>query len=180
MVVKLDIQKFRQGLYWTNRYLLDLADPSDVSLEMIEAIANTEGNWHATTVTIVSARVSDMVEGTDNFIVYPLNITGAQLDGGDPIPGFVTLRADFGVGVGRPLRKYWRTYAAEALTSGGNWSNTFVAANQALLVTMLAEVPSICDPQGNRAVSVAVKTNLQMRQLRRGTRKKTQPVIPLG
>lgn len=180
MVVKLDIQKYRQGLYWTNRWLLDLASPGDVSQAMVLAVASVEQNFHATSVTIVSARVSDMVEGTDNFYIYPLNLVGGISDGGDPLPGYVTFRADMGVGPGRPLRKYWRTYVGESQIVGGVWAPAYVANAQTLLEGLMISVPTICDPQGNQWTSVAVKSNLQMRQLRRGTRKPLTPVIPVS
>jgi len=179
MVVKVDIQKTRGGLYWTNRYLLDVADPADVSDAMLQAIADAEGNWHATTVNFVSARVSDMVPNTDNFRIYPLAQAGAQNDGGNAIPGFVTLRCDMGVGPGRPLRKYYRTYAAQALITNGVYSSTFLSGDTTVMEDLLEAIPSICDPQGNRATSVAFKQQVQMRQLRRGSRKQATPVIPV-
>lgn len=179
MVVKVDIQKVRSAMYWTNRYLLDVDDPGDVSLAMVTEIAEREQNFHASTVTIISARVSDMVEGTDNFYIYPLNLVGSQSDGGEPVAGFITLRVDFGVGPGRPCRKYYRTYVGEDKTTGGSWAATHVAAVQTVMTNMIALIPTLCDPQGNHWVNAAVKSNLQMRQLRRGTRKKLEPVIPL-
>jgi hypothetical protein len=180
VVVKLDIQKFRQGMYWTNRYLLDLADPSSVSSTIVVAIASAEQNFHATSVTIISARASDMVEGTDNFFVFPLNLVGGINDGGEPLPGFITMRADFGVGQGRPLRKYWRTYVGEGQTTGGVWSPAYVSAVQTQVDYLVSSMSIICDPQGNNILNGVAKNQLQMRQLRRGTRKPTQPVIPVS
>jgi hypothetical protein len=180
MVVKVDVQKTRGGLYWTNRWLLALASPADVSNAMVTAICNEEAQLHATTVTIISVRVSDMVEGTDNFFIYPKNIPGTVTDVADPMPGFVTLRCDFGVGPGRPLRKYWRTYVGEGQTTGGVWAPSYVSVATDRMEELLTLVPSICDPQGNVATSVAVKSALQMRQLRRGTRKPLTPVIPVS
>lgn len=180
MVVKVDIQKTRQGLYWTNRWLLDAASPADVTVTMVENIAVREMNFHANTCIAVSARVSDMVPDTDNFYIYPLNFIGEQTDSTEPLPGYVTMRADFGVGPGRPLRKYWRVYIGEGHTTGGVWTSTYVDAVNTQMDLLLAAVPTICDPQGNVAITVAAKSQLQMRQLRRGTRKRTEPVIPLA
>jgi hypothetical protein len=180
VVVKVDIQKVRGGMYWTNRWLLNLAGPQLVSQAMVLAIANEESQLHATTVTIISGRVSDMVVGTDNFYIYPMNIPGTIADGGDPLPGWVTLRADFGVGAGRPLRKYWRVYLGENQVVGGVWSPGILLAVKDRMEELLTLVPTICDPQGNEATSVAAKSQLQMRQLRRGTKKRLLPVIPIA
>jgi hypothetical protein len=180
MVVKLDVQKVRNGQYWTNRYLLDLADPLDVSVAMVNAFVNAEKPIHGLSVSFVSVRVSDMAEGTDNFIIYPQTGTGGTSDGGAALPGWMTLRADMAVVPGRPLRKYYRTYVGEAQIIGSVWLPQYVSDSLALLTTLLGAVPTWCDPQGNHAQSVVVKTDVQMRQLRRGSKKRETPVIPIA
>lgn len=180
MVVKVDVQKSRGGVFWTNRYLLDLASPADVSYEMAGAIAGHESQFHATTVNFISTRVSDMVPDTDNFYIYPWDFTGALSDGGSPMPGFITMRTDMGVGPGRPLRKYYRTYVGEDRVAGPVWEGAYVTLVKTTLEDLLVEVPTICDPQGNQATYVVAKPPLQMRQLRRGTRKPLTPVIPVS
>lgn len=180
MVVKVDVQKTRGGVYWTNRYLLDLASPADVSEAMAFAFVQCEAAFHATDVLFVSSRVSDLVEGTDNFYIYPWSATGGTSNGGTPLPIFVTCRCDIGVGPGRPLRKYWRTFVGEDRIVGSVWETVYRETVQTAIDGLLAAVPTICDPQGNVAISAAVKPALQMRQPRRGTKKPLTPVIPVS
>lgn len=180
MVVKIDVQKTRSGLFWTNRYLVDVATIGEVTGDMITAITAFEGPIHSTAVSFVSARVSDLEPNTDNFFVVPLSGTGGTSDGGNPIPGFNTLRIDFGVGVGRPLRKYLRVFVGEAQTVGQSWLTDYVTDSQALALSLIDDLPELCDPQGNRAFTVAVKNLIQMRQIRRGSRRRTEPVIPVA
>lgn len=180
MVVKVDVQKLRGGLYWTNRYLLDLADPLDVSEAMITAIVGVEKVIHGVSVQFVSVRVSDMAEGTDNFIVYPQTGTGATGDGGAPLAGFMTLRADLAVVPGRPLRKYYRVYVGEGQIVGSVWDETYRSSCETQLGDLLEAIPTWCDPAGNHAQNVVVKTAVQMRQLRRGSKRKVTPVIPVS
>lgn len=179
MVVKVDVQKQRFGMYWTNRYLLNVASPADVSEAMAWAFGEYESQFHGTSVQFVSIRVSDMVENTDNFYIYPVSYAGVISDGGAALPGYVTTRVDLGVGAGRPLRKYYRTYVGEDKIVGSVWESAYRTLVQTNIAALLALVPTWCDPQGNEATSIAVKLPIQMRQLRRGTKKPLTPVIPL-
>lgn len=180
MVVKLDVQKTTANIFWTNRYLLDFATIGEVTLAMITDIVNGEKAVHSPSVQFVSARVSDMIEGTDNFIVYPWTGTGAAAGTGGNVPGYCTLRLDAGVGVGRPCRKYYRVYVATSATDGPNWQASYRNSCATALATMMSQVPALCDPQGNHWVNTAVKLQIQMRQIRRGSRRRETPVIPIS
>lgn len=180
MVVKLDTQKIINGQYWTNRYLLDLDGPESVSDAMILSVVASEKVIHSSAVGFVSARVSDDVIGTDNFRIFPLSGVGTQPVTGGTLPGWMTTRVDFGISFGRPCRKYYRSYVGEVAIDGHVWIAEYVASIQTTLTDLLALIPTFCDPQGNHWQSVITKTEAQMRQLRRGSRKKENPVIPVS
>jgi hypothetical protein len=174
-----DVQKSRGGIYWTNRYQLERNEPGLTPAE-VAAFRSAEGPIHATTVQFVSLRISDAVPGTDNFAVYPLTGTGGTPDGGTPLPGFCCLRVDIPVGFGRPCRKYYRVYVGEAQSNGQTWIPEYVADTQALMNTLQSTVAGLVDPQGNPWGVPVVKTVIQMRQLRRGSKRQTTPVIPVS
>lgn len=182
MVVKLDVQKSLGAgqMYWTNRYLLDYADPSAVPSGEFNAIVAGERAMHSNLVQFVSLRISDIVEGTDNYIVWPLTGTGGVIPTGNPLPGWVTYRVDFGFGAGRPGRKYYRVYVGEGQQNGNVWETSYRGDVQALMNTMIAAAPSICSPDGVNVITAVAKNELQMRQLRRGTKRPLTPVIPVA
>jgi hypothetical protein len=178
-IFNVDVQKTRGGIYWTNRYQLVRDEPGLTPAE-VAAFRFAEGPIHATTVQFVSLRISDAVPDTDNFTVYPLTGTGGTADGGTPLPGFCTLRVDIPVGFGRPCRKYYRTYVGENQSNGTTWIPEYVSDSQALMNTLQSTVAGLCDPQGNLWGTPVVKNTVQMRQLRRGTRRPLTPVIPVA
>lgn len=85
-----------------------------------------------------------------------------------------------GIATGRPCRKYYRTYVGEDRSTGQNWEATYVTDSQAALTTQLSFLDVLCDPQGNPVISYLVKVPIQMRQLRRGSKRRITPVIPIA
>lgn len=178
-VYNVDIQKVRFGVYWTNRYQI-LRDEPGLTLAEVNAFHAAEYPFHGNSVQYVSLRISDQTPNTDNFAVWPLQGAGLIPDGGAAIPGFCTLRADIPVGFGRPCRKYYRVYVGEDKIIGGNWEPSFIVTAQAAIRSLAATVTGLCDPQGNPWGDAVVKNAIQMRQLRRGTKRPLTPVIPVA
>lgn len=178
-VFKVDIQKSRGGIFWTNRYLVETATLS-AAAETIEPIFEAEQLFHALDCQFVSGRASDNVPANDQFIIVPLSGGGAITVSGNPLPGFNCVRVDFSTGIGRPCRKYYRTYVGEAEAAGYTWALDYYNIVSGAMLDLLANVPQLCDPGGEILSSQATQVPIQMRQLRRGSKRKVTPVIPVA
>lgn len=172
---QLDIEKSYQGEFWTNRYILEATDVN-ATLGTANIIVDAEQDVHNNIINFTKYRVSDIVKGTDNYVIVPINSVGGRVSVGSILPLFNVARVDFGVGIGRPSRKYLRIGFTEADIDGSVIVPALVTALQnygALLVSLAQFV----DVDAQPITSSAVVGTLQMRQLRRGSRRRTQPVI---
>lgn len=172
---KVDIQKLYEGEFWTNRYIVNTSD-IETAANVGAAIANFERNIHSSAVSFDRYRVSDNVPNTDVFYSFPLIGFGELQSASDPLPLFNVLRVDFGVGPGRPSRKYFRVGLGATWVQGSEWHTDLITAAQTFGSDLLG-LGALVDPQGTPWISVAARRSIGMRQLRRGTRQRTQPVI---
>lgn len=172
---KLDVEKLFSTEYWTNRYFLHAADLADAA-SMAPTIVNGERNFHLTSVTFTKWRVSDPFDEGTSFITTPINLAGLRTGSGDVLALFNTVRVDFPAGFGRPSRKYYRGVLTEADIVGA----TLAAGVKTLVTTNTGAsfVLHLVDPQDTNLSPGVVSNFVQMRQLRRGRRKRTTPVIP--
>lgn len=172
---KIDIQKFCLGEYWTNRWLVvaeDLADAQDVANDLV----TQERFIHSGIIRFDRVRVSDAVQDTDVYVTIPLNVYGNYPLTGENLPLFNVLRADFNVAVGRPCRKYWRIGLSENYVAGSQIAASVIGdANN--VIAAIAALGRVVDPQGNVVTGGSAFPGVQMRQLRRGSRRRTKPVI---
>jgi hypothetical protein len=174
-IYSVDIEKLYQNEYWTNRYLVQVADLAGGQVAG-SAIANMERNFHQNTVTFTRYRVSDNTPNTDVYTTVPLNLPGLRGSVGEYMPLFNVVRVDFGVaGGGRPSRKYYRLPLGEGDQAGGILADGTVTAVDNALQPILAQ--PVCDPQGQIWVSIAVARQVGMRQLRRGSKRRLRPII---
>jgi len=176
----LDVQKTFRGLFWTNRYILELTGISDGDTAAA-AIIEAERAITIPDVDFTSYRISDMVVGTDIFRVVPVNESGERVILTQALPLFDVLRVDFGTDVGRPSRKYLRGVLAEG--DQENYGELIVgslAEFQTNYADAVLAVTEYVDVDGQAFVSAAPFSRVAMRQLRRGSRKRTEPVIPLS
>lgn len=178
-VFKLDIEKFYENEYWTNVYYLEAADlPSGIA--PADRLVLMERANHKQVVQFTKYRISDEDPNTDAFITVPLIANGNQQVNGDLWPLFNVCLVSLAVqGFGRPSRKYYRF----------PWDESEIGNDGAINVTRISEIlgnidaaitdlaGAWVDESGNSIVSSSMKTVVAMRQLRRGSRRRSQPVI---
>lgn len=172
---QVDIQKVLGSEYWTNRYLLDM-DSFSAAIDLQSAIITAEVALHSTLVQFDKARVSNLA--TEEFLVTPLGITGTRSPT-DLLPLFNTLRYDFTAATGRPSRKYYRGVLGEGDINGSAVTSTFTTFEGLIeaLFKENAESQGIVDPQDTLLTSAVRFPFVQMRQLRRGTRRRGTPIF---
>lgn len=161
-------------VYWTNVYHVQAADIA-AAINTGQGIVTAEKAFHLTTTAFTKMRVQATSPLASSGTIVPLTGTGGRA-GAAYLPLFNVYRIDFNVGGGRPSRKYIRGPFAQADQSNGAVSGTaFTAANA--YVTALLNLSVVCDPQGQVFVSGALFPQVGMRQLRRGSKRKTTAVL---
>lgn len=175
----LDIQKAIDTEFWTNRYTLDLAtaDPEQAD---IQTILLAERNITTTSVSFTSYRLSTATVGDETFFIVPVGESGLYSGGGDRLPLFNCVRVDFTVLGTYPCRKYLRTGLTETMVAGLYLTPTYRDLVNANYADVLAGLSSYVNPAGRSITGGAAPEEIAMRQLRRGSRRRTQPVIPVA
>lgn len=179
-VYQIDIEKSYSPttgttVYWTNVYYVNAAD-SAAATTTGNSIVTLEKTLHATTVNFTKMRVRLANLAVTPGTIVPLTGTGGRT-ANTPLPLFNVLRIDFAVAAGRPNRKYLRLPFGIADNNSGAVASTLVTAAQNNFVTPLINLNAVCDTQGQPILSGTVYPYLAMRQLRRGSKRKTTPVI---
>lgn len=181
-IFQVDIEKNYISNYWTNRYLLQAATISDARAAGMQ-IVDAERTFHKSWITFTKYRTRTVIEGDDAFITTPLNLAGTWDVAGDAWPLFNVVRVDLPTnGLGRPSRKYYRCGLSD-----GNVNNAGVLAPDTVslftltlsdLIEVLNSSSSLwVDPDNQIINSAVVFPQVGMRQLRRGSRRKTQPIL---
>lgn len=177
-VAQIDIQKVMGNEYWTNRYLTDLAVGTAEAEALATLIAEAEQDFLYNVVTIDKIRIATLTPGDDVFQVWNPALVGTRtFSAGTLLPLFNVVRIDFGAGLGRPSRKYFRGALAEVDVDGNVLTNTFRTGPAAAYATAIADAPNIVDPQGSELIGFSVSIPIGMRQLRRGSRRRSEPVL---
>lgn len=176
VTMQIDIQKRVGTEYFTNRYLVSEGSVG-AAVAHVAPLVDLEKQFFGTSVVFDKARVSDGVPGTDSYVIVPLTGTGGVTSGSNPTPLFNVMRVDLGVGAGRPSRKYYRVYVTQGQQNGVNWTTGFVETVQVNWNAMIASAVPLCDPQGQLIISATAFLPVGMRQVRRGSKKKNQPII---
>ena len=171
-----DIEKRLGSEFWSNRYIVN-ADSLAVARTAAETIVNdVEIPIHNSNVTFTRFRVSTMAEGDETYVIVPINQNGAVVSNSTLLPLFNTLRWDISAATGRPSRKFYRGVLTEADINGDavTWTAPVgaVAALAALFGTGEA-TGTVVDPQGTTLTGVTQYPFVQMRQLRRSRRRRT-------
>lgn len=170
-----DIQKKLGAEYWTNRYIVEASDLAAASA-IGEDIVDAERSVHSELVNFDKLRTSTVTKNDNNYIIVPLTGVGVLGETNAPIPLFNAARVDFGTNQGRPSRKYLRPGVSATYVQGTNWNtalyNALVSYGQAIV-----SLVGLRDVDGQEFLNSTAFRAIAMRQLRRGTKRKTQPVI---
>lgn len=172
-----DIEKTLDGEFWTNRYIIDEIDIQSAN-QFGLFIVNRERDIHSTSITFSRYRTSDQIPLNDSFVVTPIGENGLRDTGFSLLlPLFNCVRVDFGVAFGRPSRKYLRIGLTESDVSGADIVSTVVDLVGTIYADALVSDPTFVDVDGQAISSRSVFEKIQMRQLRRGSRRRTQPIL---
>lgn len=165
-----------QTYYWTNVYHVSAADQAS-AVAIGNSIVAIEKAVHRTDQTFTKMRVRQTLPDAMSGSIVVLTGTGAIAAAGDSIPPFNCVRVDFGKAIGRPCRKYLRTGLRETDQANGLLLSSYVTAVTTGYSTPLVALGTVCDPDGDLIINGSVMTPVQMRQLRRGSKRKIGPVI---
>jgi hypothetical protein len=174
----LDIEKERLGEFWTNRYILNAADlTSAVSVGL--TVVNNERSIHKPSVIFTRYRVSDFDPLTDIYSIVSVSLPGlAPSDPAGALPLFNVVRVDFNTAVGRPSRKYLRTPIGEGEHDSGNLTAAYASFIHINYTNPMLGITEFVDVDGDAFTSGATFSVVAMRQLRRGSRRRTEPILP--
>lgn len=177
-IYSVDIQKRLASEFWTNRYIVRGTDIGP-ALIIANNLANIESEVHSTLVSFVNVRVSD-AGVSEVYSIIPLNFTGQRAQTA-LLPLFNTLRVDMQAATGRPSRKFYRGVLGES-DINGDAVQGFAEFTDLVnaLVNEFAEIEGedgLVDPQGTLLIGASLHPFVQMRQLRRGKRKRTTPIF---
>jgi hypothetical protein len=160
--------------YWVNVYWGTGVAHTDFGAD-VAAIVAAERAVMGAFVTITKARVDDATPNTDNFVTYVFNQPGTFENQSPAAPLWVTARVDFQTGTsGRPSRKYLRGVLTEAEFSLMDLTDSCKARLQAYGNAIIATA-AIVDVDGQEFTGAAPFNGPQIRQLRRGSKKKATP-----
>lgn len=177
---QLDIQK--QDLqgeteFWTNVYHLQLDGYDDLGPPA--AIVAAERAIHSGYVAFVSFRLKQALTPFGYSRIVALAGPGEYVVGSTQLlPLYSTMRVDMGVSIGLPIRKYLRTGVSEFESDGRNWKSDYIATVASQYANVVSHLPEIRNPAGDAITGYAVKVPVQMRQLRRGSKRRLNPIIP--
>ncbi len=161
-------------VYWTNVYHVDAASVAAAQTQAAN-IQAAERPIHLTAVNFTKYRVRLATTPGAAGSVTTTALLGTRAGTGT-MPLFNVFRVDFSTATGRPSRKYLRG----PLLTGDNLSGVLGAAAQTVLGTYagtIYAIAGICDKQGQAFTGYAGSTQIGMRQLRRGSKRKIAPVI---
>lgn len=171
----IDVEKRLGSEYWTNRYITDM-DSMAEGVTLGNDIVGAELLIHSELVTITKYRVS---EGAgEAYTIVTVGEPGLN-EQTNLLPLFNTLRFDLPAATGRPSRKFYRGVLGESDINGDAVQSTYVTFAAALSALLKPDIESqgIVDPQGQFLTGVVQWPFVQMRQLRRGTRKRGTPIF---
>lgn len=170
-----DIEKYLNGEYWTNRYIVataDLVSATTVAAQLVAA----ERAIHFETVLFTKYRVSDGQPETDVYQVVNNNQFGlGVISTQKTLPLFNVMRVDFStVGGGRPSRKYYRLPISENHQDDGKFTQAALDYFNPLVAAFL-DVDAYVDVDNQPFNVASIYPFVGMRQLRRASKRPTTP-----
>lgn len=176
MLLQIDIQKRLGAEYWTNVYYVDLPD-LDAGVDAAVTIAEVEKSFHSQQVIFDKYRVSVYGPQNDNYITGPIGGSGEVTADQPLMPLFCTLNVVFTAGMNRPGRKFYRVaWTRAAVADNFTWRSVERGIALQALATLLGDVP-LQDRGGGLYGTLSIDERIGMHQLRRGSKRRTQPVI---
>lgn len=180
-IYQLDIQKQFETEFWTNVYYVDapaLLDARDTGPYFLTA----ERTFHASLVNFTAVRVRSVQQGDDEYVTNSITLPGlVPTQNADLLPLFNVVRVDLPVSTGRPSRKFYRGVLRDADAQSRVVNPAKRDQIQQALNDLLADLNAVgvawTDLDGQPITGAAVQVPVAMRQLRRGSRRRLNPII---
>lgn len=168
-----DIEKRVGSEFWSNRYIVQATTLAAAQV-VADDITGIERSFHINNVLFTRYRVSTLASNDDSYVIVPVGLLGQRVVGSSGLPLFNTLRMDFPAPSGRPSRKFYRGVLSEGDINGDAITESFVDAASDISGLLGNEgIDGIVDPQNQYLGSAVVHPFVQMRQLRRSRRRRT-------
>lgn len=172
-VFSIDIEKILGTESWTNRYFVNAPSLQDAR-SLAANFWTAEQEFHVTSVRFDRVRVATTTPNDDTFVIDPIGLTGLRPPVGNIVPLFNCVRVDFPKGVGRPYRKYYRGVLDEATMVFTTISAPLLGDIEASLANIDGDNATLTGDILRAGIPV---DQVAMRQLRRGSRRRTQPIL---
>lgn len=176
MLFKIDMQYLYQTEYWTNVFYVDVADYGAAQSAVID-LAEVLKTGIQNSVSIDKARITPAPFTRDTFRDVVLGISGT---GGatQPAPLFNVVRWQFAKPVGRAINMYFRGGVTPSnIGPDQEFTEAAQTFNNALLAAIFDLPVQFVSRAGTVYTTATAAPKVGMRQLRRGSRRKTTPVI---
>lgn len=173
---QIDVEKRFQTEYWTNVYHVN-ADTLSAASALADQIVAIEQSVHFSDVVFTKARTSTAAPNDTVYTTNTYNLAGLVGSTDDRLPLFNVIRVDFNVYGSRPCRKYLRCPVNEGIMGpAGSVSSGWISSMLANYVNPLVTL-GIVSPNGSAITSGNVSPLVGMRQLRRGSKRRAQPIL---
>lgn len=171
---QVDIEKQLGTEYWTNVYHVLAGSQGSAKITGDEIVA-AEKSFHNSLIGFTKMRVRPYPSQGAQGTIFPLTGNGAYASP-QYLPLFCTANVIGAVPIGRPCRKYYRCGIDEALQAGGSLTTQGIDFFTTNLIQLNA-IEELCDESGQLIDTWTIYPQVGMRQLRRGSKRRVQPVI---
>lgn len=172
------IQKSLGTEFWVNDYTVDASSADGARVKGLQ-IADLEKVIHHNDVLFTSMRVRLNINLGEQGTVYTLSFHGTGGDYGYA-PLFNVARIDMSPTLGRPGRKYLRLPCPTASIVGGRWAQSSLDSINDAYCIPLQNLGGIVKPNGQVITVIRMNSVVGMRQLRRGSKRRLEPIIPVA
>lgn len=175
-IFQLVIEKKFGEEYWVNDYYLEATDIDDANSKS-GPIVDAERSIHRVGVVFTKYRVSTVVPDDGIFRNYNINLQGQKSIGGEMVALFNVLRVDVTAASGRGGRKYLRGVLGEEEINFNVIIPSAVSTYETMYCNVLDALDYLVKKDGVELDDWSVFPFVAMRQLRRGSRRRTTPII---
>lgn len=170
------LQKRLSTEFWTNDYYVETDDLGAAATVAVE-IAQAERLLHLEVVQYDTCRVRTTVVGDEIYRNFPITLAGAR-PVGEYLPLFNVFTFNLVPDSGRNSLKYIRGPVLKADQVNGGIVDAFKTGPAANYISALNAIEELRDVDNQPIVGFSLKSQVGMRQLRRGSKRRTEPVIP--
>jgi hypothetical protein len=179
-IYQVDIEKTVVAESFTNVYFVSSPTLQTATQDAL-AVVGFEKAITLDIAQFVRMRVRTAIEGDEVYSLTPLSGAGNRGTTTNPLALFNTLNVLLGAAAGRPSRKYYRAALMEQDVNFNTIDTFFMppitALGAALLVDITLNGSTLVDLNGDAITSIVAQSKIGMRQLRRGSRRRTQPIL---